>query len=100
LVNNEIYVSQKTVFSHFNERTGNKTSPFGTVEEHFQVGELVIGAKGKFSLVQSILMLHYQLRCYIEAANTMELRFIEVLQKLCHFNDGIHDYDSRKRGKR
>jgi len=49
LFNNEIYGLTKGQYSATSHKgISTKTSPFGTVEEPFQVGELVIGAKGKF----------------------------------------------------
>ena len=49
LFNNEIYGLTKGQYSPTSTKgIVTKTSPFGTVEEPFSVGELVIGAKGKF----------------------------------------------------
>ena len=49
LFNNEIYGLTKGQYSPTsNKGIVTKTSPYGTVEEPFSVGELVIGAKGKF----------------------------------------------------
>jgi 2-oxoglutarate ferredoxin oxidoreductase subunit beta len=92
LFNNEIYGLTKGQYSPTsNLGLVTKTSPFGTVEEPFSVGELVIGAKGKFfaRTVDGNLSLSTQI--YIEAAKHKGTSVIEVLQNCVIFNDGIHD---------
>jgi 2-oxoglutarate ferredoxin oxidoreductase subunit beta len=92
LFNNEIYGLTKGQ----NSPTSNlglvtKTSPFGTVEEPFSVGELVIGAKGKFFARTVDGNLSLSTEIYIEAAKHKGTSVIEVLQNCVIFNDGIHD---------
>lgn len=92
LFNNEIYGLTKGQYSPTSEKgLVTKTSPFGTVEEPFSVGELVIGAKGKFfaRTVDSNVNLSTQI--YIEAARHKGTSVVEVLQNCVIFNDGIHD---------
>ncbi len=92
LFNNEIYGLTKGQYSPTSEKgLVTKTSPFGTVEEPFSVGELVIGAKGKFfaRTVDANVTLSTQI--YIEAAKHKGTSVIEVLQNCVIFNDGIHD---------
>jgi len=92
LFNNEIYGLTKGQYSPTSERgLVTKTSPFGTVEEPFSVGELVIGSKGKFfaRTVDSNVSLSTQI--YIEAAKHKGTSVVEVLQNCVIFNDGIHD---------
>jgi 2-oxoglutarate ferredoxin oxidoreductase subunit beta len=92
LFNNEIYGLTKGQYSPTSGKgLVTKTSPFGTVEEPFSVGELVIGAKGKFfaRTVDSNIALSIQI--YIEAAKHKGTSVIEVLQNCVIFNDGIHD---------
>ncbi len=92
LFNNEIYGLTKGQYSPTSEKgIITKTSPFGTVEEPFSVGELVIGAKGKFfaRTIDSNVSLSTQI--YIEAAKHKGTSVIEVLQNCVIFNDGIHD---------
>jgi 2-oxoglutarate ferredoxin oxidoreductase subunit beta len=92
LFNNEIYGLTKGQYSPTSERgLVTKTSPFGTVEEPFSVGELVIGAKGKFfaRTVDTNVALSTQI--YIEAAKHKGTSVIEVLQNCVIFNDGIHE---------
>ncbi|MCU0455064.1 MAG: 2-oxoacid:ferredoxin oxidoreductase subunit beta [Bacteroidales bacterium] len=92
LFNNEIYGLTKGQYSPTSEKgLVTKTSPFGTVEEPFSVGELVIGAKGKFfaRTVDSNVSLSTQI--YTEAARHKGTSVVEVLQNCVIFNDGIHD---------
>ena len=92
LFNNEIYGLTKGQYSPTSSKgLVTKTSPFGTVEEPFSVGELVIGARGKFfaRTVDTNVALSTQI--YIEAAKHKGTSVIEVLQNCVIFNDGIHD---------
>ena len=92
LFNNEIYGLTKGQYSPTSSKgLVTKTSPFGTIEEPFSVGELVIGAKGKFfaRTIDSNVALSTQI--YIEAAKHKGTSVIEVLQNCVIFNDGIHD---------
>jgi 2-oxoglutarate/2-oxoacid ferredoxin oxidoreductase subunit beta len=92
LFNNEIYGLTKGQYSPTSVKgLMTKTSPFGTVEEPFSVGELVIGAKGKFfaRTVDSNVTLSTQI--YVEAAKHNGTSVVEVLQNCVIFNDGIHD---------
>lgn len=68
-----------------------KTSPYGTVEEPFSVGELVIGAKGKFFARTVDANVSLSTQIYIEAARHRGTSVVEVLQNCVIFNDGIHD---------
>jgi 2-oxoglutarate ferredoxin oxidoreductase subunit beta len=92
LFNNEIYGLTKGQYSPTSEKgLVTKTSPFGTIEDPFSVGELVIGAKGKFfaRTVDANVTLSTQI--YIEAARHQGTSVIEVLQNCVIFNDGIHE---------
>jgi 2-oxoglutarate ferredoxin oxidoreductase subunit beta len=92
LFNNEIYGLTKGQFSPTSGKgLVTKTSPYGTVEEPFSVGELVIGAKGKFfaRTVDANIALSTQI--YIEAAKHKGTSVVEILQNCVIFNDGIHD---------
>jgi 2-oxoglutarate ferredoxin oxidoreductase subunit beta len=92
LFNNEIYGLTKGQYSPTSVKgLMTKTSPFGTVEEPFSVGELVIGAKGRFfaRTVDSNVPLSTQI--YVEAAKHKGTSVVEVLQNCVIFNDGIHD---------
>ena len=92
LFNNEIYGLTKGQYSPTSSKgLVTKTSPFGTVEEPFSVGELVIGAKGKFFARTIDANISLSTQIYIEAAKHKGTSVIEVLQNCVIFNDGIHD---------
>jgi 2-oxoglutarate ferredoxin oxidoreductase subunit beta len=92
LFNNEIYGLTKGQYSPTSTKgLVTKTSPFGTVEEPFSVGELVIGARGKFFARTIDTNVALSTRIYIEAAKHKGTSVIEVLQNCVIFNDGIHD---------
>ena len=97
LFNNEIYGLTKGQYSPTsNKGLVTKTSPFGTVEEPFSVGELVIGAKGKFFARTIDTNVALSTQIYIEAAKHKGTSVIEVLQNCVIFNDGIHDIIAEK----
>lgn len=92
LFNNEIYGLTKGQFSPTSERgTVTKTSPFGTVEEPFSVGELVIGAKGRFFARTVDVNVTLSTQIYIQAEKHRGTSVVEVLQNCVIFNDAIHE---------
>jgi len=92
LFNNEIYGLTKGQYSPTSSKgLVTKTSPFDTIEEPFSVGELVIGAKGKFFARTIDANISLSTQIYIEAAKHKGTSVIEVLQNCVIFNDGIHD---------
>jgi len=92
LFNNEIYGLTKGQYSPTSQKgIVTKTSPFGTVEEPFSVGELVIGAKGKFFARTIDTNLSLSTQIYIDAEKHRGTSVIEVLQNCVIFNDAIHD---------
>jgi len=92
LFNNEIYGLTKGQYSPTSTKgLVTKTSPFGTVEEPFSVGELVIGARGKFFARTIDTNVALSTQIYIEAAKHKGTSVIEVLQNCVIFNDGVHD---------
>lgn len=92
LFNNEIYGLTKGQYSPTSERgLVTKTSPFGTIEEPFSVGELVIGARGKFFARTIDFNVALSTQIYIEAAKHKGTSVIEILQNCVIFNDGIHE---------
>lgn len=92
LFNNQIYGLTKGQYSPTsNKGTVTKTSPFGTVEEPFSVGELVIGAKGRFFARTIDANISLSTQIYIEAAKHKGTSVVEVLQNCVIFNDGIHE---------
>jgi 2-oxoglutarate ferredoxin oxidoreductase subunit beta len=97
LFNNEIYGLTKGQYSPTSGKgLVTKTSPFGTVEEPFSVGELVIGAKGKFFARTFDGNLSLSAQIYKEAAQHKGTSVVEVLQNCIIFNDGIHDVVTEK----
>ncbi|MFO7851851.1 MAG: 2-oxoacid:ferredoxin oxidoreductase subunit beta [Bacteroidota bacterium] len=91
LFNNEIYGLTKGQYSPTSERGAvTKTSPFGTVEEPFSVGELVIGAKGKFFARTIDSNVQLSTEVYKQAAMHEGTSVVEVLQNCVIFNDGVH----------
>jgi 2-oxoglutarate ferredoxin oxidoreductase subunit beta len=92
LFNNEIYGLTKGQYSPTSTKgIVTKTSPYGTVEEPFSVGELVIGAKGKFFARTIDTNIALSTQIYSEAARHKGTSVVEVLQNCVIFNDGVHD---------
>lgn len=92
LFNNEIYGLTKGQYSPTSQRgIVTKTSPFGTVEEPFSVGELVIGAKGKFFARTVDVNVTLSTQIYSDSEKHRGTSVIEVLQNCVIFNDAIHD---------
>jgi len=92
LFNNEIYGLTKGQYSPTSTKgIVTKTSPYGTVEEPFSVGELVIGAKGKFFARTIDTNISLSTQIYTEAARHKGTSVVEVLQNCVIFNDGVHD---------
>jgi 2-oxoglutarate/2-oxoacid ferredoxin oxidoreductase subunit beta len=97
LFNNEIYGLTKGQYSPTSTKgLVTKTSPFGTVEEPFSVGELVIGAKGKFFARTIDTNISLSTQIYGEAEKHKGTSVVEVLQNCVIFNDGVHDIVSDK----
>jgi len=91
LFNNQIYGLTKGQFSPtslFGQKT--KTSPFGTVEEPFNPGELVIGAKGKFFARGVDNNVKLNVEVFKEADNHKGASIVEIYQNCVIFNDGCH----------
>ena len=92
LFNNEIYGLTKGQYSPTsNKGLVTKTSPYGTVEEPFSVGELVIGAKGKFFARTIDTNIALSTQIYSAAEKHKGTSVVEVLQNCVIFNDGVHD---------
>ncbi len=92
IFNNRIYGLTKGQYSPTSDRGfKSKTSPFGTIEDPFVPGQLVIGARGTFyaraidgnvKLSESVLT---------EAANFKGTSVVEILQNCVIYNSGIHN---------
>ncbi|MDT8400242.1 MAG: 2-oxoacid:ferredoxin oxidoreductase subunit beta [Bacteroidales bacterium] len=91
LFNNEIYGLTKGQYSPTSIKGAvTKTSPFGTVEEPFNPGELVIGAKGKFFARTIDSNVQLSTEVYKLAALHEGTSVVETLQNCVIFNDGAH----------
>ncbi|MFA9388464.1 MAG: 2-oxoacid:ferredoxin oxidoreductase subunit beta [Prolixibacteraceae bacterium] len=92
LFNNKIYGLTKGQYSPTTDRgTKTKTSPFGTVEEPFVPGQLVLGAKGNFFARTIDGNMKMSQEIYHEAADFKGTSVVEVLQNCVIFNSGIHE---------
>ncbi len=91
LFNNEIYGLTKGQYSP-TTKLGKitKTSPFGTIEQPFKPGELVIGARGTFFARSVDAELALTQKCLVAAANHKGMAVTEVLQNCVIFNDKTH----------
>ncbi len=91
LFNNQIYGLTKGQYSPTSMKGAlTKTSPYGTVEEPFSPGELVIGAKGKFFARTIDSNVKLSTEVYKQAALHEGASVVETLQNCVIFNDGVH----------
>ncbi|HON18207.1 MAG TPA: 2-oxoacid:ferredoxin oxidoreductase subunit beta [Salinivirgaceae bacterium] len=95
--NNEIYGLTKGQYSP-TSKIGSitKTSPFGTVEPPFRIGELVIGAQGHFFARTIDVMVNLSSEIFEQAAQFQGTSIVEALVNCVIFNDGAHDVYSDK----
>jgi len=92
LFNNKIYGLTKGQYSPTTDRGFvTKTSPFGTVEDPFVPGQLVIGASGTFYARAVDSNVKHTQQVLMEAAKHSGTSVVEVLQNCVIFNDGIHE---------
>lgn len=92
LFNNEIYGLTKGQYSPTSKKgLVTKTSPYGTIEESFKIGELTIGASGRFFARTVDYNLQLSNEVYKEAALFHGTAMVEVIQNCVIFNDGAHD---------
>jgi len=91
LFNNRIYGLTKGQYSPTSARGfKTKTSPYGTVEDPFVPGQLVIGARGTF-FARSIDSNMKMSQSVFEAAEKHKgASIVEVLQNCVIYNNGIH----------
>ncbi len=91
LFNNRIYGLTKGQYSPTSERGfKSKTSPFGTIEDPFFPGQLVIGARGAFYARTIDTQLKLSQAVFNEAAGYKGASVIEVLQNCVIYNNGVH----------
>jgi 2-oxoglutarate ferredoxin oxidoreductase subunit beta len=91
LFNNEIYGLTKGQYSP-TSKIGivTKTSPYGSIEQPFNPGELAIGAKGTFFARAIDADLPLIQDCLLQSAMHKGCGLTEVLQNCVIFNDGTH----------
>lgn len=91
LFNNRIYGLTKGQYSPTSDRGfKTKTSPFGTVEDPFVPGQLVIGARGSFFARSIDGNMRLSQSVFEAAANHKGTSVVEVLQNCVIYNQGIH----------
>ena len=97
LFNNEIYGLTKGQYSPTSSKgLVTKTSPYGTIEEPFKIGELVIGAHGRFFARTIDYNLQLSNEVYKRAALFHGTAVVEAIQNCVIFNDGVHDIFTNK----
>ncbi|HNX54141.1 MAG TPA: 2-oxoacid:ferredoxin oxidoreductase subunit beta [Prolixibacteraceae bacterium] len=103
LFNNKIYGLTKGQYSPTTDRGFiTKTSPFGTIEDSFVPGQLVLGSRGTFFARAVDSNIKHTQEVLADAAQHKGTSVVEVLQNCVIFNDGIHDYvtDPKYRAER
>ncbi|HSH19489.1 MAG TPA: 2-oxoacid:ferredoxin oxidoreductase subunit beta [Draconibacterium sp.] len=91
LFNNRIYGLTKGQYSPTSDRGfKTKTSPFGTIEDPFVPGQLVIGSRGSFFARTIDNNMKLSQSVFEEAAKHKGTSVVEVLQNCVIYNDGIH----------
>ncbi len=97
LFNNEIYGLTKGQYSPTSKKgLVTKTSPYGTIEEPFVIGQLVIGAHGRFFARTIDYGLQLSAEVYREAAMFQGTAMVEAIQNCVIFADGVHDHITGK----
>lgn len=92
LFNNRIYGLTKGQYSPTSDRGfKSKTSPFGTIEDPFVPGQLVIGARGSFFARTIDSNLKLAEAVYQAAAQHKGTSVVEVLQNCVIYNNGTHN---------
>jgi len=91
LFNNEIYGLTKGQYSPTSKYGAvTKTSPYGTIENPFKPGELVIGAQGKFFARTLDNNVKHATEMMVAAAEHKGTSIVEVLQNCVIYNDNVH----------
>lgn len=97
LFNNEIYGLTKGQYSPTSGKgLVTKTSPYGTIEEPFKIGELVLGANGRFFARTVDYSVQISTEVYKAASLFHGTSVVEVLQNCVIFNDGVHEEITNK----
>ncbi len=91
IFNNRIYGLTKGQYSPTSDRGfKSKTSPFGTIEDPFVPGQLVIGARGTFYARSIDGNVKLNESVFHAAALHKGTSVVEVLQNCVIFNNGVH----------
>jgi len=97
LFNNEIYGLTKGQYSPTSSKgLVTKTSPYGTIEEPFTIGQLVIGAHGRFFARTVDYNLQLSAEVYKATALFHGTAVVEAIQNCVIFADGVHDNITNK----
>jgi len=100
LFNNEIYGLTKGQYSPTSKLGSvTKTSPYGSIDNPFHPGELVIGAQGKFFARSIDTNMKLNKEIFIEAAHHDGTSVVEILQNCVIYNDKTHAYITDKEHK-
>ena len=100
LFNNQVYGLTKGQYSPTSYKGFiTKTSPYGTVEEPFHPGELVIGAQGKFFARTIDGNVKLSTEIYIEAGKFKGTSVVEIIQNCIIYNDKVYSYLTDKEEK-
>ncbi|HOO83682.1 MAG TPA: 2-oxoacid:ferredoxin oxidoreductase subunit beta [Prolixibacteraceae bacterium] len=92
LFNNKIYGLTKGQYSPTTDRGAKtKTSPYGTVEDPFIPGQLVLGSRGTFFARSIDGNMKMSQEILAEAANFKGTSVVEILQNCVIFSHGIHE---------
>lgn len=92
LFNNRIYGLTKGQYSPTSDRgVKTKTSPYGTIEDPFVPGQLVIGARGTFFARTIDSNVKMSQEVFDDAAKHKGTSLVEVLQNCVIYNNGIHN---------
>ncbi|MCO6495778.1 MAG: 2-oxoacid:ferredoxin oxidoreductase subunit beta [Bacteroidetes bacterium] len=100
LFNNEIYGLTKGQHSPTTKKgLHTKSAPYGTIENPFNVGELVLGAQGQFFARVPDTDVKLMTSVFIEAEKHQGTSIVEVLQNCVIFNDETHASVTSKENK-
>jgi len=97
LFNNEIYGLTKGQYSptsRFGQVT--KTSPYGTIDFPFNVGQRVLGANGSFFARSIDVKIKESIDILKQAHAHKGTSMVEFLQNCVIYNDGVHDEVTNK----
>jgi 2-oxoglutarate ferredoxin oxidoreductase subunit beta len=100
IFNNEIYGLTKGQYSPTSKLGAKtKTSPYGTIENPFHPGELVIGAQGKFFARSVDTNMKLNQEIFLEAEKHEGTSVVEIAQNCVIYNDKTHSEITDKRYK-